>query len=356
LTANQTVHYNENIMSEKMKKFPLFLSVIILILLNPTGSSADESSQVGDNKGPLLTNNLYPFYLPYINLLPENAQSLGAGNVRLIIANNYANTFNLDLDGMGDGMQFDMDLESLRLAINLDVGVSDRLDIGLETAYVYEYGGFFDPVIQGFHKLFGFPNAGRSKVENNLFRLKIQNANGTWIDLQTPVSGIGDITLKAKLNIINAGKKGFYLAIQPAVKIPAGNESLLLSNGKTDWAVNLLAEKTGYNYGIYINIGWMHVGKPENLQIFDFTEDLFSYMICYEWLIRGGWSLYIQADGNSSPYMSGHKRLDDQSGTINLGFKYEIAEKALLQISFAEEFFTFATTDVSLMIAMTFIL
>jgi hypothetical protein len=356
LTANPTVPYNENIMNERIKKFPLLFSVIILIFLNPTISLADESSQVSDNKGPLLTNNLYPFYLPFINLLPEDAKSLGTGNVRLIIANNYANTFNLDVDGMGDGMQFDMDLESLRLAINLDVGVSDRLDIGLETAYVYEYGGIFDAVIQEFHKLFGFPNAGRSKVDNFLFRLKYQNANGTWIDLRDPVSGLGDITLKAKLNIINTGKMGFYLAIQPAVKIPIGDESLLLSNGKTDWAVNLLAEKTGYNYGIYINIGWIHVGKPENLQIFDFTENLFSYVICYEWLIRGGWSLYIQADGNSSPYMSGHKRLDDQSGTINLGFKCEIAEKTLLQFSFAEEFFTFATTDISVMLAITFIL
>jgi hypothetical protein len=343
-------------MSEKMKKYPLFIYLIVLILSNPTSMPADESSQVSNNKGPLLTNNLYPFYMPYINLLPEDAKTLGAGNVRLIVANNYANTFNLDLDGMDDGIEFDMDLESLRVAINLDVGLCDKLDIGLETAYIYEYGGFFDAVIQGFHNFFGFANAGRSKVENNLFHLKFQNANGTWIDLQNPVSGFGDITLKAKLNIINERKKGFFLAIQPAVKIPVGDESLLLSNGKTDWAVNLLAEKTGYNYGVYLNIGWMHVGKPDSLQIFDFTEDLFSYVICYEWLIRGGWSLYIQADGNSSPYMSGHKRLDDQSGTINLGFKYEIAEKTLLQFSFAEEFFTFATTDISVMIAMTFIL
>lgn len=327
--------------------------VCFLLICFPLFSIA-ESDNVGNNKGPLVTDNLYPFYLPFINLHPENAEPLGQGNTRLIISNNYANTFNLDVDGMGDGKEFDMDLESLRLAVNFDIGLTDRLDIGIQTAYVYEYGGFFDAVIQGFHDLFGFANAGRQKVENNLYRLKYENENGVWINLQDPAGGINNITFKAKLNVVNNYTKGFYLALQAAVKMPLGNEDYLYSNGEWDFAANLIAEKTGYNYGFYLNLGWMHVGKPENLTIFDFTEDLFSYVISYEWLIRGGWSLYIQADGNSSPYISGHKRLDDQSGTINLGFKYELSNSAILQVSFAEEFFTFATTDISLMTALIF--
>lgn len=341
---------------QKLRRYLWLPAVFVFILFNSTFYAADEQKQVGENKGPLITNNLYPFYLPFINLTPERAKPLGAGNVQLIFSNNYANTFNLDVDGMGDGIEFDMDVENLRFAVDFDIGLSDRLDVGVETAYVYQYGGFFDSVIQGFHDLFGFANAGRNKVENNLFHLKYENKNGVWIDLQEPFGGLNDITFKTKLNIVNSKEKGFSLSFQGAAKMPVGNSDYLLSNGEWDFAVNLLAEKTGYNYGFYINLGWMHVGQPENLQIFDFQEDLYSYVICYEWLIRGGWSLFIQADGNSSPYVSGHKRLDNQSGTINLGFKCEVGEKTLLQVSFAEEFFTFATTDISLMIALQFYL
>lgn len=272
--------------------------------------------------------------------------------MRLIFSANYANTFNLDVDGIADGKDFDMDLENLRFAVDFDIGINDKIDLGIEAAYVYEYGGIFDSVIQGFHDLFGFANAGRQQVENNLYRLKYENKNGVWIDLQQPAGGINDIVFKTKLNIVNSKEKGFCLSIQGAAKMPLGDEDYLFSNGSWDFAATILAEKTGYNYGFYINLGWMHIGKPENLTIFDFKEDVFSYMISYEWLIRGGWSLYIQADGNESPYISGHKRLDSQSGTINLGFKCELTESMILQVSFAEEFFTFATTDISLMTAL----
>jgi hypothetical protein len=335
-----------------IKKYIVPLVVIWIFLNGFSLNIRGDNLKVDDNKGPLVTNNLYPFYLPYINLLPEGAEPLGAGRIRLIFSNNYANTFNLDVDGIADGKDFDMDLENLRFSVDFDIGISDRLDLGIETAYVYEYGGIFDSVIQGFHDLFGFSNAGRQKVENNLFNLKYENENGVWIDLHQPAGGLNNITFKAKLNIVNRKDKGFFLALQGAAKMPLGDENYLFSSGEWDFAATLLAEKTGYNYGFYINLGWMHLGKPQNLNIFDFTEDVFSYMICYEWLIRGGWSLYIQADGNGSPYVSGHKRLDDQSGTINLGFKYEIFNSVIIQVSFAEEFFTYATTDISLMTAL----
>ncbi|MBN2134853.1 MAG: DUF3187 family protein [Acidobacteria bacterium] len=308
-----------------------------------------------EHRGPLVSSNIYPFYLPFINLAPDRAKPLGEGNFKITVSNLYGNTFNYDVNGVKDGFQFDMDVEHTRTMFGFDIGITPFLDLGVEAAYVVMYGGIFDPVIQGFHNLFGFPNGGRDNVEDNQFNITIANEKGLWINLQEAVSGINDITLKAKLNLYRSKERGLYLALQPAVKIPVGDTDQLLSNGNMDIAVNILAEKNGYNYAAYINAGWMHVAAPENLQIFDFSTDLFSFMLSYEWLVRGGWSAYFQVDGNTSPYISSHKRLDHFTASINLGCKFDLFGNSRLQVSFGEEFFTFATTDIYLNIAMELI-
>lgn len=338
----------------RRKMWKYFFAIVFIYVFSAGLLFGSDSSRVGNNKGPLLTNNLYPFYLPFINLLPENAKPLGQGNIRLSISNNYGNTFRLDGDGMADNFLFDVDTESSRTAINFDVGVTNKIDIGLEATYLIQYGGIFDSIIQKFHNFFGVPNAGRNEVENNQFALNVENKNGIWIDMNKPVSGFGDITLKAKFNLSELLKKSLYLSLQPAVKIPVGNSDYLLSSGKFDFALNLLAEKTGNNYGLYINLGWLHLSKPENLYIFEFTENLFSYVLSYEWIVGEDWSIYIQADGSSSPYKSGYHLLDDNSCTINLGFKYKLNENSLIQFAFSEELFTFAATDVSVILALVF--
>jgi len=306
------------------------------------------------NKGPLLTNSIYPFSIPFINPLPESAQTLGEGNKRLVVLSNYGNTFNYDVDGMDNGFQLDMDLENLRILVDFDYGLTENIDIGAEISYNIQYGGFFDPVIQWFHGVFGFPNANRENVQDNLFRLGVKNDQGTWIDISEPTAGLGDILLKGKYRLYDDSRQGLFIGIQPLLKIPLGSEALLLSNGCIDFGVNLLAEKRSSRFSVYINLGWFHVGKPEKLTIFEFNNDLFSYVVGLEYVLNDDWSFYGQIDGNTSPYMSGHNRLDDSNATINVGLKTVITESTLLQVSFSEEFFTFATTDVTLIVAMIF--
>ncbi len=305
-------------------------------------------------KGPLVTKNLYSYYLPFINLVPESAKTLGAKIVRITIADGYANTFRWDLGLLIEGFIIDTDLEINHVSVDIDYGVVRHIDLGASFSYTVQYGGVLDPLLQAYHKLFGFRNQDREYVEDNRFRLYVENENGVWIDLSEPVYGFGDITLKGKINIFNLREYGFYLAVQPAVKIPVGNRSALLSSGKTDFALNLLAEKLLYKFVLYLNCGWMHLGKPDDLSIFGFNCELFSYAFAVEWILSRAWSLYAQIDGNTSPYSSEHKWLDKHSSTINLGFKTRLSDKYLLQISFAEEFFSFATTDISLQAALSY--
>jgi hypothetical protein len=341
----------------KLRTFSFLLpfAVYIVFITTPLMSLED----AGLNKGPLFSNNLYPFYLPFINLFPEGARTLGEGNNRMILHDNYANTFNLDLDGLGDGFQLDMDVENTRLTLSYDYGFTDRIDLGIDLPYLVQYGGVFDRLIEWYHLLFGFPNAGRGYVDRNLYHLRVINENGTWIDMEDPSHGFGDVTIRSKISLLSLPQHGFHAAIQPALKIPTGKEDALFSSGRPDWALNLLLEKSWERVALYWNSGWMHVEQPEGLDVFPFRQDLFSYMGSVEWIAGPRWSFFLQADGNTTPYKNGHRRMDKHTGAFHIGFKHVVSSGWVLQVNFEEEFlsfdeevFTFAAVDIGLLIAL----
>ncbi len=204
----------------------------------------------------MLTNNLYPFYLPFINLLPENAKPLGQGNIRLSISNNYGNTFNLDVDGMADNFLFDVDTESSRTAINFDVGVTNKIDIGLEATYLIHYGGIFDSIIQKFHNFFGVPNARRNEVENNQFALNVENKNGIWVDMNKPVSGFGDITQSLVLSPSSSKEGGITWGVGPILSYPTASNNMGIGKFGMGPSIVALQIKGPRPYGILANHLW----------------------------------------------------------------------------------------------------
>ena len=318
-----------------------------LALAFPLQAMPIEQEAAAGAKGPLVTRNLYSYYLPFINLAPEGARNLGAGSFRASVINSYANTFRYDPEKLIDGFFLDTDVENYQLAIDLDFGVFEFLDLGIGFSYLVQYGGILDAPIQAYHHFFGFRNQGRELVADNRFLLKVENEKGIWLNLDEPVYGSGDLTLKGKLGLLELPGSGFYLALQPALKIPVGNTASFLSNGSLDFSVDLLAEMTIWRLVFYLNCGWIHLAKPADLTIFEFYGDLFSYAFAVELILSEAWSLYVQIDGSTSPYRSGHEWLDSPSTTINFGFKTKISKNMLLQCSFAQEFFAFSTTDIS---------
>ena len=58
---------------------------------------------------------------------------------------------------------FSCDFELLKINLILKYGLGEKTEAQLSLPFVWIGGGLLDPFIDGFHKLFGFPDAGRSK-------------------------------------------------------------------------------------------------------------------------------------------------------------------------------------------------
>ena len=79
---------------------------------------------------------------------------------------------------------------SFYLIKNLEIGIDFRI-------YAY-YGRFLDPVIEGYHKAFGFPNGGREYVPQDQININISNNNNVVLKLNSSIASFGDIDLWIK--------------------------------------------------------------------------------------------------------------------------------------------------------------
>ncbi len=336
----------DNVALQKMNySTPKCLAIAVLVVcsaLVPRALAAELNGSAAPT-GPLVTRNLYAYYLPFINLSPESSRTVPAGRLRFTMVNSYANTFRWDPGLIRPDLILQTDLENYFLSCQLDGGIGPRLDIGAAICFNIAYGGIFDPLIQGFHGFLNLPNQGRETVSDNRFLVHVENSNGTWMDCDRLRAGLGHVTLRTKFNFLHLHDS--LLSLRAALKIPAGASTALFNSGKFDFALHLLADQRLGPFILYLNIGWIYLGKPESLKIFDFRNHLFGYSLCIEWLAASRLSVVTQVDGRTSPYISGEYFLDRHCSTITTGVSLRLDETKALQFSFIEEFFTASSVE-----------
>lgn len=81
---------------------------------------------------------------------------------------------------------------------------------------------------------------------------------------RTREHGIGDLSIGAKWQFIEACPLGARHAIVPSVKFPTADEDRELGSGKTDYDLTWVASRTiGEKAGVHINVGYSWIGGPD---------------------------------------------------------------------------------------------
>jgi len=223
-------------------------------------------------------------YLPFGEEGP-----LEKNRISLTIQLNYSNVYSLDFEGIGVN---DMEIPSLELALR--TGVTDSLTLELHTRIFSLTGGFLDPAIEGFHNLFGLPNARRDRYERNgihyFYHDRFHYTDG--------VSGAGPLVLSACRRLTRSDHQTWAARI--FVGIPLFDRPGLTSD-RLFWGLGLTAENKWRDLVLSYSGAVTRIYSPDWLQEESLRSILYFFraQVSYHRALIGGVL-------KTSPYQTGY--------------------------------------------------
>lgn len=281
-------------------------------------------------QGPLPVHNYHPLQGLFLHLPAETVQGLPKGRARVGLDFAESNTFNISSH---PETFLIVDLEMARLSLGLDYGVTEILEVGLEIPFLWRYGGFLDPFIEGVESFFGVLVAARAARPQNEVELVIVEKDGTSLSANEEGSGLGDITLRGKLLLHreNPGSPG--IALRAALKLPTGDKDLVFGSGHPDFGIGTLLQKSLRAFTLYGYLDVVFPGDP--FEPFGWSlRPIVSFEFASEFRKSPKLSLLAQLGFHTSPFQdTGSQALDDGNVfELAAGLSYRIRENLTWKI------------------------
>lgn len=306
-----------------------------------TASSAQtpmDFSTTTDALGPIPVRNRRPYNLLFLQFTPESGDILRRHSERFDLQLDVAN--NLLIPSLSNGARVIEDNEVQRLGFTWRRGIGHGVEIGVDTALLWRNGGFMDPLLSGYHSLFGLEGngpdnpAGQDAYPQNRSILLIQDAQGHTLVDQGNAFGLGETTLTVKTRLIPAQRRS-ALALRFALKLPTGNPNLLLGSGSVDAGLSLDGRYSlGRDIVLYANAGGTLMGSA--VRVPGAQPSMFQAFAGIEYHPNHRDSFLLQIDGNSLAVRTGNSFADRVGTTATFGYKRLLDRSHLLTLAFSE--------------------
>ncbi|MBI2338760.1 MAG: DUF3187 family protein [Deltaproteobacteria bacterium] len=216
--------------------------------------------------GPLPVRTQNPLYLLFVGSTLTRAQTLSKGDFSTSIETTFGNLFERRVRATGLGI--DLDMELIRTAVDFSYGLTDRLELGLQLPFLSFSAGFLDSFIQGYHSAFGFPNAGRDKVDKGRFSYLVTRNGAALFTADQADFALSDLVLSQKLHVFDESKRFPALSLKSSLKLPTGSRSGATGSGRPDFGLSILAEKSYKRLHGYTQAGFLVLGGHDDLDPF----------------------------------------------------------------------------------------
>ncbi|MBE0500821.1 MAG: DUF3187 family protein [Desulfuromonadales bacterium] len=308
---------------------------------------------IGFELHPLATRNLSPtilgFGLPALGaaqiLQPKSGQIM---TVIDLVSNSTENS-TADESLIFDG-------ETYRVALLVDYGIGENLEIGLELPLISHQSGFLDGFIEEWHDLFNLPQGIREQRGRNQLDYSYLRQDGTAFSIQSDQTGIGDLSLRGGWQLKRDAEKNRALAVRGSLKLPTGSAKKLTGSGSTDLAIWLSGEQrlpaaTGQFYlyggggGIFSNDGDLLAGQRNNLIGF--------VTLGCGWQPWSEVGLQLQFDGHTPFYRhSSLRELTKFAGQLAIGGSLSLGSHRVLELAVVEDIIVDTAPDVVFHLAL----
>ena len=227
-----------------MKKTVLLIAILVLLC---AAAYADDFNG-SFSKGPLYGKNMYIPYLIHYHLPALPARSGQQYELRFDLVNYLAQDILVYLPDsyeISSGRSYNRDniasdYEVYAAELGVSYNILNELQLGANFRLFSFSGGFLDPFIESFHKLFGFPGGGREFFDQNRIHINMPNNNGLSLYLDHAAVSMGDIDIWGKWTFWE--NNAVSLAALAAFKIPTGTLEKLSGSGYPDAAFGLLLD------------------------------------------------------------------------------------------------------------------
>lgn len=243
--------------------------------------------------GPFPYRDMNPLYLQFGALRPTTATTLPTGFWRTDITTAYASVYNV---ASGPSLAENLDMEVMRTALNVDVGLPRGIEAGFEVPFLREDGGFLDSFVQNFHKFFGFPNGGRELRPNNQFHAQISQNGAVIYNYNAIGFALSDVSFRLKWQALEESLKVPALAFMGTLKLPTGSPSKGTGNGNVDAGLGLALQKSFGRWHLFLNSEWFHTGGQPYLSDHMY-HDYMDWMAALEISLGHVTSLMLQMNG-----------------------------------------------------------
>lgn len=291
----------------------------------------------------------YPLYsggLPYLyGMVPLNPNE---SEIELSL--NWWNAFRYDFQQLsGNATLVDAEGLFFSLQIRQDLGASWSLGWRAEVQSVF--AGVLDPLIEGFHSLFGLPNQGRENRPQNI--LLVYHAQNSSLVVNSGNSYLEPSLLYFWLQHNFPVWEGLRLGVQAGFKpaLPWGR----LNSKAVGFNLGMLYHQTlngsGLWWGSQLGLGYQTTPYLPPEESWNWILQWGAYL---GWQVSPNLILLARLDLQSSPYWGEASVSSGRQGNSLFGSAWKLANSTWLVAALQEEGLTWATVEVGFLIFLVY--
>lgn len=318
-----------------MQRAILFVILFLMLSLHPLSAHAEVSHPCSANVGygPINLRGQSPFQMLHLSLTPSAPSTLSASNWEGQILMTWMNRW-----AVSEGQYF-IDNETLRTALRLKYGLTERLQIGIEVPVLWRGGGIMDGTIDWFHKTFGLDRARRDEFPKNRFHVEFHPKDGSTFVLNDAGVGLQDMVVSSQATLTCGGILWPAVALGLSASLPTGQEEKLFGSGGVDLNLSLLLAKRISNFYLYLNGGYTRFGTEEIGGV-ALKENQWTIFSGIEYRLWRKTSLILQ-NLISSAVAQDFFEFSKYTDEITWGIKSEVSSGWVLEFSLVENIINF---------------
>ena len=248
-----------------------------------------------------------------------------------------------------------MKFETVRAALFLRYGLTDRLEIGVEVPGYHRYRGFMEEPILGVERGTTGISPARKALRETAYAFNVTNGGRTLFQGAKGATGLGDISFYGKYQLLKETSTLPALSFRVGVKAPTGDTEQVFGSGHPDAGIGLALDKTfATGWIVYANLnGVFPTGQIAGLDL----QPVISGLVAVEYLWTENFSITAQFDYYSPPFHGTGTRVLDKGVTESvIGASYRILPGLLWQVYGIEnlDFITGSAADFTLSTVFTY--